>query len=1001
MAEYTPQYKPGKSYQSEAELERAFIAQLTAQAYENLPITSEDDLKLNLRRQLEKLNSYTFTDEEWKRFFKSELANPNQSIEAKTATIQEDYIKNLTRDDGTVKNIYLLRKDNVHDNTLQVINQYATDKGKRANRYDVTVLVNGLPLVHIELKRRGVAIQEAFNQINRYQRESFWADSGLYEYIQLFVVSNGTHTKYYSNTTRWQHIKETRGRASRKGRRSSNSFEFTSWWADATNKPITDLMGFTETFFAKHALLNILTRYCVFTTDKQLLVMRPYQIAATERILNRIEVSTNYKTLGTIDAGGYVWHTTGSGKTLTSFKAAQLVSKLPDIHKVLFVVDRKDLDYQTMREYDKFERGAANGNTSTAVLKKQLEDPNARIIITTIQKLDLFVERNKGHAVFDRHVVLIFDECHRSQFGSMHTAITKSFKQYHLFGFTGTPIFAVNASSSGRPDLKTTEQAFGEKLHTYTIVNAIDEKNVLPFKVDYVSTVHEADYIEDKQVSDINRDAALTAPERLENVVRYIREHFDQKTKRNSTYELKKRRLAGFNSIFAVSLIDVAKKYYAEFKEQLASVPSDKKLKVALIYSFSVNEEEGTGMVDENSEDTSGLDEDSREFLNNAIADYNDMFGTSFDTSSNKFPNYYKDVSERVRNREVDILIVVDMFLTGFDATTLNTLWVDKNLRLHGLLQAYSRTNRILNSVKTFGNIVCFRDLEEATNESIALFGDKDASGIVLLKSYHEYYNGYKDGAKDVRGYKSMVEELLARFPVGQPIPGEQDQKEFINLYGAILRVRNILETFDEFADNWILAPRELQDYHSIYIDLYNELRKGTESEKENINDDLVFEMELIKQIEINIDYILKLIKEYHEDHTKNRELLTDINKAIDSSVELRNKKDLIEQFIDTLDVKSVVDEDWQEFVERQKIDELQRIIESEELDSKATYAFIQNAFSNGNVATTGTAISKVLPPVSRFSPGGKRSKKRETVLDKLTSFFERFFDIAKKEFNA
>ena len=1001
VAEYTPQYKPGKSYQSETELENAFIKQLTAQAYEHLPITSEDDLKLNLRKQLEKLNDYTFTDEEWQRFFESELANPNQSIEEKTTTIQEDYIKSLTRDDRTVKNIYLLRKDNVHDNTLQVINQYATDKGKRANRYDVTVLVNGLPLVHIELKRRGVAIQEAFNQINRYQRESFWADSGLYEYIQLFVISNGTHTKYYSNTTRWQHIKETRGRASRKGRRSSNSFEFTSWWADATNKQITDLMGFTETFFAKHALLNILTRYCVFTTDKQLLVMRPYQIAATERILNRVEVSTNYKTLGTTDAGGYVWHTTGSGKTLTSFKAAQLVSKLPDIHKVLFVVDRKDLDYQTMREYDKFEQGAANGNTSTAILKKQLEDSNARIIITTIQKLDLFVGRNKGHAVFDRHMVLIFDECHRSQFGDMHIAITKSFKQYHLFGFTGTPIFAVNASSSGRADLKTTEQAFGTRLHTYTIKDAITDKNVLPFKVDYVSTVHQADYIEDKQVSDINRDAALTAPERLENVVSYIREHFDQKTKRNSFYKLQDRRLAGFNSIFAVSSIDVAKRYYAEFKKQLASVPSDKKLKVALIYSFSVNEEEGTGIADENSEDTSGLDASSREFLNNAIADYNKMFRTSYDTTSYGFPNYYKDVSERVRNREVDILIVVDMFLTGFDATTLNTLWVDKNLRLHGLLQAYSRTNRILNSVKTFGNIVCFRDLEEATNESIALFGDKDASGIVLLKSYHEYYNGYKDGAKDIRGYKSMVEELLARFPVGQHISGEQDQKEFINLYGAILRVRNILETFDEFADNWILAPRELQDYHSIYINLYNELRKGTESEKENINDDLVFEMELIKQIEINIDYILKLIKEYHEDHTKNRELLTDINKAIDSSVELRNKKDLITQFIDTLDVKSVLDEDWQKFVEQKKIDELQQIIDSEQLDRKATYAFIQNAFSNGNVATTGTAISKVLPPVSRFSPGGERSKKRETVLDKLTRFFERFFDIAKKEFNA
>ena len=1001
VAEYTPQYTSDTSYQSEAELETAFIKQLTAQAYEHLPITSEDDLKLNLRKQLEKLNNYTFTDEEWKRFFESELANPNQRIKEKTRTIQENPVKNLIREDGTVKNIYLLRKGNIHDNLLQVINQYATDKGKRANRYDVTILVNGLPLVHIELKRRGVAIREAFNQINRYQRESFGADSGLYEYIQIFVISNGTDTKYYSNTTRSQHTKETGKRMTKRGKRSSNSFEFTSWWADANNKPIIDLMDFANTFFARHTLLNVLTRYCVFTKDKQLLVMRPYQIAATERILNRVEVKTNYKKLGTIDAGGYIWHTTGSGKTLTSFKTAQLVTNMPDVDKVLFVVDRKDLDYQTIREYDRFKRGAANSNTSTAILKQQLEDSNARIIITTIQKLDRFVRRNKGHAVFDRHIVLIFDECHRSQFGNMHTTITKSFKQYNLFGFTGTPIFAVNATSSGKPNFKTTEQAFGKKLHTYTIVNAIADKNVLPFKVDYVSTVHKEQNIKDKQVSDINREAALAAPKRLENVVSYIREHFDQKTKRNIFYKLQKRRLAGFNSIFAVSSIDVAKEYYTEFKEQLASMPSNKRLKVALIYSFGANEEEVDGIADENLEDTSGLDESSREFLDNAIADYNKMFSTSFDTSSYKFPNYYKDVSERVRNREVDILIVVNMFLTGFDATTLNTLWVDKNLRFHGLLQAYSRTNRILNSVKTFGNIVCFRNLEEATNESIALFGDKDASGIVLLKSYDEYYNGYKDGAGNEPGYKSMVEDLLAKFPVGQRISGEQDQKEFVKLYGKILRVRNILGTFDEFADNWILSERELQDYHSMYIDLYNEFRKGTESEKENINDDLVFEMELIKQVEINIDYILKLIEKYHEDHTKNQELLTDITKAINSSVELRNKKDLIDQFIAKLDVKSVVDEDWQKFVEQKKIDELQRIIESEKLDRKATYAFIQNAFSNGNVATTGTAISKVLPPVSRFSPGGERSKKRETVLDKLTRFFERFFDIAKKEFNA
>ncbi|MDQ5957518.1 MAG: type restriction enzyme subunit, partial [Patescibacteria group bacterium] len=909
-------------------------------------------------------------------------------------------IKNLTRDDGSTKNIYLLKKDNIHDNSLQVINQYATEDGKRSNRYDVSVLVNGLPLIHIELKRRGVAIQEAFNQINRYQRESFWASSGLFEYVQLFIISNGTHTKYYSNTTRAQHVKESNEGARKKGKRTSNSFEFTSWWADATNRPITDLMDFAKTFFAKHAILNILTKYCVFTTDRLLLVMRPYQIVATERILSRIEVSTNYKKLGTPDAGGYIWHTTGSGKTLTSFKTAQLVSKLSYVDKVVFVVDRKDLDYQTMKEYDKFEKGAANSNTSTSVLKKQLEDSNSRIIITTIQKLDRFIGRNGEHAIFDGHVVLIFDECHRSQFGDMHAAITKAFKNYHIFGFTGTPIFATNASSGGRPDLKTTEQAFGEKLHTYTIVDAIADKNVLPFKVDYISTVREAENIEDKKVSDIDREAVLSAPERLENIVKYIREHFDQKTRRNSFYKIKERRLAGFNSIFAVSSIDVAKKYYTEFKKQLADEPSDKRLKIATIFSFGVNDEDADGMIDENSEDTSGLDVSSRDFLDSAIMDYNKMFGTSYDTSSDKFQNYYKDVSQRVKDREIDILIVVNMFLTGFDATTLNTLWVDKNLRLHGLLQAYSRTNRILNSVKTFGNIVCFRNLEKATNESIGLFGDKEASGIVLLKAYADYYNGYKDGDKEVRGYESLVKELLEKFPVGERILGEQNQKDFIKLYGAVLRVKNILVTFDEFAGNEILTERDVQDYHSMYIDLYNEFRKGVEEEKENINDDIVFEMELIKQIEINIDYVLALIKIYHEDHTKNRELLLDINKAIDSSVELRNKKDLINQFITSLDVHAVVDEDWQKFVEEKKIEELEKIITNENLDHDATYSFIKNAFRDGNVPTTGTAISKVLPPVSRFSPTGERSQKRESVLSKLTGFFERFFDISGGKFS-
>lgn len=996
VAEYTPNGKRISDYQSEAELESAFIEQLKTQAYEYVAITSEADLVLNLRKQLEKLNNFNFTDGEWSHFFNSEIANPNQNIEDKTATIQEDHIKNLVREDGSIKNVYLLKKDNIHDNSLQIINQYVTEDGQRANRYDVTILVNGLPLIHVELKRRGVAIQEAFNQINRYQRESFWASSGLFEYVQLFVISNGTHTKYYSNTTRYQHIKDANEGAPKKGKRTSNSFEFTSWWADATNKPITDLMDFAKTFFAKHAVLNILTKYCVFTTDHLLLVMRPYQIVATEKILNKIEISTNYKKLGTVEAGGYIWHTTGSGKTLTSFKTAQLASKLPYIDKVLFVVDRKDLDYQTMKEYDKFAKGAANSNTSTAILKKQLENPNANIIITTIQKLDRFIGKNKGHNIFDGHVVIIFDECHRSQFGEMHAAITKAFNNYHLFGFTGTPIFAINSSSGGRIDFKTTEQAFGEKLHTYTIVNAIADKNVLPFKVDYISTVKEAENIEDKKVSDIDREAILAAPERLENIVRYICEHFDQKTKRNSFYKIKERRLAGFNSIFAVSSIDVAKKYYAEFKKQLLNLPSDKRLKIAIIYSFGVNDEDADGLVDENSEDTSGLDLSSRDFLENAITDYNAMFGTSYDTSSDKFQNYYKDVSQRVKDREIDILIVVNMFLTGFDATTLNTLWVDKNLRLHGLLQAYSRTNRILNSVKTFGNIVCFRNLEKATNEAIALFGDKKACGIVLLKAYADYYYGYKDGHKEIRGYQSLVQELLEKFPVGQLIIGEQRQKDFIKLYGSILRLRNILVTFDEFTGHEILTDRDVQDYHSLYIDIYNEFKKGGGDDKENVNDDIVFEMELIKQVEINIDYVLSLVKQYHEDHTQNRELLIDINKAIDSSVELRSKKDLINQFITSLDVHSIIEEDWQKFVEQKKVEELNQIIGQEGLDRDATYAFIKNAFRDGHVTTTGTAITKVfMDKPSRFSQDGSYTQKRETVLTRLTNFFERFFDIS------
>ena len=1020
VSDYVSPYQRATSYQSEAELEQELIKQLQAQAYEYLPIKSEADLIQNLRTQLERLNDYIFTDAEWRRFFAERIANGNEDITDKTFKIQEDSTQLLQRDNGEVINIRLLDKTNIHKNCLQVINQYEVS-GARDNRYDVTLLVNGLPLVHIELKRRGVPLQEAFNQINRYQRDSFWAGSGLFEYVQLFVISNGTHTKYYSNTTRWQHINEAGKSDSHRSKKTSNSFEFTSWWADANNRPITDLIDFTATFLSKHTLLNVLTKYCVFTSDKLLLVMRPYQIVATERILNRIQIATNYKKLGTIEAGGYVWHTTGSGKTLTSFKTAQLASKLDYIDKVLFVVDRKDLDYQTMKEYDKFQEGAANSNTSTRVLTRQLGDPNAKIIITTIQKLDTFIKRNQGHKAFDDHMVIIFDECHRSQFGDMHHAITKSFRNYHLFGFTGTPIFADNASSSGRVDLRTTEQAFGDKLHTYTIVDAITDKNVLPFRIDYIRTIREADEVDDQQkVRDIDRERALNAPERIRNVVQYIRDHFDQKTMRNAksyaftrlmnVYEVAsarnraaveeakdKIRLSGFNSIFAVSSIETAKLYYNEFKCQQAELPEVKRLKIATIYSYGANDPdlEMDGMDDENSENTDGLDVSSRDFLEGVIRDYNATFGTNYDTSAERFQNYYKDVSLRMKNREIDLLIVVNMFLTGFDATTLNTLWVDKNLRMHGLIQAYSRTNRILNSIKTYGNIVTFRNLEKATNEALALFGDQDAKGVVLLRPFRDYYEGYEDAGKKTPGYVDLIAELKDKFPVGETIASEQEQKEFVKLYGAILRVRNILSSFDEFIGQEILSQRDVQDYHSMYIDLYNELRPKSDESKENINDDLVFEMELIKQVEINIDYILELIRQYHDSHLNNKEILVDIDKAVNSSIELRNKKDLIEQFIASLTVDSSVNGDWQEFVKSRKIKELDQIIDDEKLDKKATYTFVENAFRDGYIQSTGTGLSGILPPISRFSAGGERSKKRETVLEKLRNFFDRFFGIS------
>ena len=1007
VAEYEPQPRRSDAYQSEAALEQAFIKMLSEQGYEYININNENDLIHNLRKQLELLNNYSFTDKEWDSFFKHKIANNNEGIVEKTRKIQEDYVQNLIRENGTTMNISLIDKKNIHNNRLQVINQYVEDGGKYDTRYDVTILVNGLPLVHVELKRRGVAIKEAFNQINRYQRDSFWAKSGLYEYVQIFVISNGTNTKYYSNTTRFSHIKENEGTSRKRSKKTSNSFEFTSFWADGNNRIIPDLVDFTRTFFAKHTILNILTRYCVFTTEELLLVMRPYQIVATEKILNRIEVSTNYKKTGTIEAGGYIWHTTGSGKTLTSFKTAQLATNLPYIDKVLFVVDRKDLDYQTIKEYDRFEKGAANSNKNTAILQKQLEDSTSRIIVTTIQKLDVFITKNPMHPVRDKHIVLVFDECHRSQFGNMHTRIVggtikkkekivkvdRYFRNYHIFGFTGTPIFSVNAKSGGNPNLRTTKQAFGDKLHTYTIVDAINDGNVLPFRIDYINTVKQKDEENDKKVTAIDTEEALASPERIREVVNYILEHFDQKTMRNSYYSLKGKRVNGFNSMFAVSSIPVCKKYYLEFKKQIAQKHRD--LTIATIFSFAPNEEDSAdGILEDESFDTEGLDQSSRDFLEMAIDDYNRIFKTNFDTSSKGFQDYYKDLSDKVKKREVDLLIVVNMFLTGFDATMLNTLWVDKNLKMHGLIQAFSRTNRILNSVKTFGNIVCFRDLEKATNDAIKLFGDKEANGIVLLKSYDDYYYGcVDDKGKIIKGYEERIEELLSRFPLGEPIIGEQNKKDFVVLFGNILRLRNILTAFDRFAGNEILSAIDFQDYTGTYHDIYEDI-KAKPGDKASIIDDVVFEMELVKQVEVNIDYILMLVAKYHEDNCKDKEILVAIDKAIKSSLQLRSKKELIENFINTINTDSNINDDWQEFVKEQKKIDIQNLIGEEKLKPEETIKFVDNAFRDGILKTTGTDLDKIMPPVSRFGGGGSRDKKKQNVIEKLKKLFEKYYGL-------
>ena len=1000
-------FPPTTEYQSEAALEKAFIKQLISQGYSNPKITSEADLIVNLRTQIERLNEYKFSDSDWDKFFKKEIANNSQSITDKTRTIQEDYKKAFQDENGEMRNIYLLNKRDIHKNSVQVINQYAvTGAGitgeKRDNRYDVTILVNGLPLVHIELKRRGVSIKEAFNQIERYQRESFWAGSGLFEFIQIFIISNGTTTKYYSNTTRASHLRESRGKIGKK--RTSNSFEFTSYWAYSSNKRIEELREFTATFLSKHTLLNILTKYCIFTSDEILMVMRPYQIAGTERILERIQMSLSQKLQGSVRAGGYIWHTTGSGKTLTSFKTARLASRISEIDKVMFVVDRQDLDYQTMKEYDKFEPGAVDGSKNTRELERNIHDPSKKILVTTIQKLSKFIVRNEKSDIYNKNVVLIFDECHRSQFGDMHTSIKKKFKKYLMFGFTGTPIFAANANTSSKnPDLKTTEQAFGDKLHTYTVMDAIRDENVLKFKVDTVNTLSVKSDIQDEKIPAIDRERILRNPERISNIVRYILENFDTKTLRNNngSYTLKDKRVNGFNSMFATSSISALKLYYNEFKRQIANLPGDKKLKIATIYSFGQNDQTGDILADEDFE-TNLLSASDRDFLAVTIQDYNELFGTNFDTSSDKFQNYYKDLSERIKNRELDLVIVVNMFLTGFDATTLNTLWVDKNLRMHGLIQAFSRTNRILNSVKSFGNIVCFRNLENETNEAIGLFGDSEASGIVLIRPFEDYYYGFKEDDKKHLGYVDIVTQMREFYPL--PISsrdyGEEDRHKFVKLFGMFLKLKNILRTFDQFADRKILTDGEVQDYQSFYLEIYEKIKKERQDNAQtDISEDLIFEMELIRSVEINIDYILMIIEEMHSKNIENKEIIAKINSAISSSPNLRSKKDLINGFINEINSKDETSElsnKWHEFISLNKEKELSKIIKDENLNEAKVRRFINDAFRNGEIKEVGTGIIDILPPTPIFEISGMetQSQKKDRVLGKLKEFFERFFGI-------
>ena len=973
------------SYQSEAELERELIANLVSQGYERVKFTTSEELYANLKVQIERLNNVSFSKSEWERFLTEYFDCPKDGMVEKTRKIQEDYIYDFTFDDGHLKNIKIIDKKNIHNNFLQVVNQVTAGE-KNQNRYDVTILVNGLPLVHIELKKRGVNLHEAFNQIHRYSKESFNLDHSLYKFVQIFVISNGTYTRYFANTTA----------------RNKNNYEFTCEWADAKNKVIRDLEDFTKTFFEKRVLLEVLTKYCVFDVSNTLLIMRPYQIAATERILWKIKSSYEGKKAGTAEAGGFIWHTTGSGKTLTSFKTARLATNLDFIDKVFFVVDRKDLDYQTMKEYKRFQEDSVNGSKDTKELKKSIEKDDNRIVVTTIQKLNEFVKKNPNHPIYDKQCVLIFDECHRSQFGDAQKNIRKSFKKYYQFGFTGTPIFAENSLKGD-----TTSGTFGAQLHCYVITDAIRDGKVLKFKVDYNNITPKFKEIEmetDEEKLKKLEKKMLMHPERITEITKYILKVFDTKTHRNEFYDLKHRRLNGFNAMFAVQSVEAAKLYYEEFQKQQESLPEEKRLKVATIYSFSANEEPSAiGEIEDENFEPSAMDSTAKEFLNRAINDYNKLFKTNFSTEGKEFQNYYSDLSNRVKNKEVDLLIVVGMFLTGFDAPTLNTLFVDKNLRYHGLIQAFSRTNRILNKVKTFGNIVCFRNLERATEDAIKTFGDENSVNVILEKSYDEYIHGFTDEetGKKFKGYKDICEEIIAKFPDPTEIVLEADKKEFVQLFGELLKAENILRNFDEFESfEKIISERLMQDMKSVYVDIRESIlneRRSKEAEEAQVDfSDVEFQIDLLKTDEINLDYILALILEKARENDDIESLKAEVRRVIRSSLGTRAKEDLIMEFISKTrlsELKNTDDiiETFYEFAKKEKVVKINQLIAEENLNEKAN-RFIEKSISKGYVEYAGDELDGIIPPLSRR--GGVREKKKEIVLEKIRKVVEVFVGI-------